>query len=109
LKKELGDDLVIRAFPNGADAMQALANQKVDAVIEDNLFALQFVMQHKDMNLVTIETQRGVAQFGIIVRKECPALLTLVNEQLAAIIRDGRYANLYMNFFGVQPPARFRP
>jgi ABC-type amino acid transport substrate-binding protein len=109
LKKEFGDALKVQTFANGVDAMQALVDRKVDAVIEDNLFALNFVVQHKDMNLITIETQRAITPLGLIVRKDCPALLTLVNDRLATIIRDGRYAKLYMDFFGVKPPDRLRP
>jgi ABC-type amino acid transport substrate-binding protein len=109
LKKEFGGDLAVQTFAGGIDAMQALVDRKVDAVIEDNLFALNFVVQHKDMNLIAIETQRTITPLGIAVRKDCPALLTLVNDRLVTIIKDGRYAKLYVDFFGVKPPERLRP
>ena len=38
-----------------------------------------------------------------------PELLDAINAALADVIADGTYAEIYVKWFGVEPPSMFQP
>jgi polar amino acid transport system substrate-binding protein len=73
----------------------------VDAAINDNAPLLDFAKKNPEL---TVTTEFGTAeQYGFGVRKGNTALLTTVNEVLAAAKADGTYDRLYEKWFGRAP------
>lgn len=81
-----GEDHVT-AFLNGADAVNALATDKVDAVIIDNEPAKSFVAANEGLKI--LETEWLVEDYAIAINKEDTQLLEDVNTALAELKADG--------------------
>ncbi len=98
----------VREFDAAPDAIRALANGDVDAVIMDLPVALSIIASNPDLNVVIVDDTFTAEYYGIAVRKDCPDLLDAVNEGLAAVIQSGTYADIYATYFGVQPGEEFQ-
>ena len=81
-----GEENVIR-YKTGADAVQALIADKVQAVIIDNEPAKSFVAANKGLTI--IETEWLVEDYAIAIAKENTELLDKVNKALAELKADG--------------------
>lgn len=77
----------VTAYTNGALAVQALADGKVDAVVIDNEPAKNYVAANK--GLVILETPFKSEDYAIGVSKDNPALRDAVNGALKELIADG--------------------
>lgn len=85
------------------EAMRALANGDVDAVIADDAPSKTILLNNPELNLaITIEALT-VEYYGISVRLECTELIEAINAGLAEVIKEGTYAELYRKYFGVDP------
>ncbi len=83
---DFGDENVQR-FPKGADAVQALVNGKIDAVIIDNKPAQVFVSENE--GLVILETAYAEEEYAIAVKKGNTELLDAINASIASLKESG--------------------
>ncbi len=81
-----GEDHVV-AYPNGATAVQALLDGKVDAVVIDNEPAKAYVAANEGIHI--LETEYVTEDYAIGVNKENPALREAINTALNELIADG--------------------
>ncbi len=88
---------VIR-YNKGADAVQALKQQKIDAVLIDEQPALAFV--EKNSELTIADEEFAVEEYAIGIAKEKNELLSQVNEALEAIKADGIMDQIVANYIG---------
>ena len=84
---DYGEDMVT-AFPNGANAVQALLSGKVDAVVIDSQPAQEFVAQNAG-KLKMLGTEYVSEDYAIGVSKDNTALRDAVNNALKELIDDG--------------------
>ncbi len=80
-------DVQLEQYNKGMDAVQALANGMIDAVIIDNEPAKQFVA--KAEGLTILEEEFVTEEYAIAVAKGNEELLDDINKALDAIIADG--------------------
>ncbi len=83
---EVGEDRMDR-YNKGNDAVLALVNGVVDAVVIDNQPAQAFVAANE--GLVILETPYTVEDYAMCVSKSNEALLNAINEALAELQADG--------------------
>ncbi len=83
---DFGEESMDR-YSKGADAVLALSQGKVDAVIIDNEPAKSFVAANE--GLVILETQYAVEDYAIAIAKDNTELLDQINTALAELIADG--------------------
>ena len=86
-----GEDHV-NAYTNGATAIQALLDGKVDCVVIDNEPAKAFVEANKGLKI--LDTEFAVEDYAIGVSKENTALKDAVNAALKELIADGTVQNI---------------
>ena len=79
---------MVTAFPNGANAIQALLGGKVDAVVIDSQPAQEFVAQNAG-KLKMLGTEYVTEDYAIGVSKDNTALRDAVNNALKELIDDG--------------------
>jgi polar amino acid transport system substrate-binding protein len=92
----------VRGFPEGPDAIAALATGQVDAVIIDQSVAVDAVEQQGGLEIVEeIPTEEF---YGFAMSPENQALREAVNEALTTIKEDGTLAELYQKYFNTEPP-----
>ena len=83
---DYGDDMVI-PYTNGATAVQALLDGKVDCVVIDQQPALSFVEANEGLKI--LETEYTVEDYAIAVSKDNTALRDAINTALNELIEDG--------------------
>ena len=75
-------------YDKGADAVMALQNDKVDAVIIDNEPAKNFVANNEGLKI--LDTEYAVEDYAIAVSKDNEDLLEAINTALAELKEEGR-------------------
>ena len=85
-KEDFGEENV-EAYNKGADAVMALKQGKVDAVIIDNQPALSFVKSTDGLKL--LETEYAVEDYAAAIAKGNDALVKAVNDALVSLKEDG--------------------
>ncbi len=88
-----GEDHVT-AYANGADAVSALINGQVDAVIIDKEPAKSFVAANEGKGLSILDAEWAVEDYAIAINKEDVELLTKINAALAEMKADGSLATI---------------
>ena len=83
---EFGEDHVDQ-YSKGADAVMALVNDKVDAVIIDNEPAKAFVETNQGLKI--LDTPYAEEQYAAAISKDNEALLKAVNVALKELTADG--------------------
>lgn len=83
---EFGDEAMDR-YSKGADAVQALLQGKVDAVVIDNEPAKVFVEQNEGLKI--LETEYALEDYAIAIAKGNSALLEKINAALAELEGSG--------------------
>ncbi|MCD8097071.1 MAG: ABC transporter substrate-binding protein [Lachnospiraceae bacterium] len=83
---DYGEDRVI-AYTNGATAVQALLQGKVDCVVIDQQPAISFVEANE--GLAILDTEYVIEEYAIAVSKDNEALLDALNAALAELTADG--------------------
>lgn len=81
-----GEDHV-KAYTNGATAIQALLTGKVDAVVIDSQPAKEFVAANEGLTI--LDTEYVTENYAIGISKDNPELLEAVNNALKELIGDG--------------------
>lgn len=98
-KTEAGE---LRKYPQGPDAVNALENGTVEAVVIDIPVAENAVEATSGLEIAAaIPTEE---EYGFAVKQGEAELLEELNEGLAAVIADGTYAQLYEKYFKHTPP-----
>ena len=97
------DAAEVRGFPEGPDAVAALRNGQVDAVIIDQPVAVDAL---ENIGGVIIAEEIPTNElYGFAMAKQNTALLDAVNGALQEIKDDGTLAELYQKYFKSDPPA----
>ena len=113
LESDFGGDLTIREYDQIPAAFNALINNQVVAVINDNTVSAQFVQENEgQVRFVEGEgaaAEQGnnappyltltVEEYGIAFRQDDDDLRTRVNEALATIRDNGTYEEIYNEYF----------
>ncbi len=81
-------DADIQQYTKGADAVMALVQGKVDAVVIDNAPAAEFVKANE--GLVILETAYADEEYAIAVNKGKPELTEQINTALAKLKAEGK-------------------
>ncbi len=84
--EDFGADYV-EQYNKGADAVLALTQGKVDAVIIDNQPALSFVAANE--GLIILDTEYKNEDYAACLSKNNPELMNAVNTALEELIADG--------------------
>lgn len=84
--EDYGDDSVI-AYTNGATAVQALLQGKVDCVVVDEQPAISFVEANEGLKI--LDTKYAIEDYAIAVSKENPALKDALNTAMQELKDDG--------------------
>lgn len=92
---EVGDERMDR-YDKGNDAIIALTQGKVDAVVIDNQPALAFVEANE--GLVILDTPYTVEDYAMAVNLENTELLEAINQALAELTEDGTIAAIIENY-----------
>jgi len=77
----------IERFNKGADAVQALVQGKIDAVVIDNEPAKVFVSQNEGLKI--LETEYALEDYAIAVAKDNTELLEKIDAALKELIESG--------------------
>lgn len=77
----------VTAFPNGAQAVQALLADKVDCVVIDNEPAKAYVGANEGLTI--LDTPYAEEDYAIAVSKDNAELLDAINAALEELISDG--------------------
>ncbi len=88
---DFGEDAVVR-YDNGALAVEALKNGKVDIVIIDNEPAKAYVAANEGLKI--LETEYAVEEYAICFQKGNEDLKNDVDKALKALIKDGSVAEI---------------
>jgi polar amino acid transport system substrate-binding protein len=97
--ENLPEGATIKEFAGGAEMFPALVSPDgIDAALQDLPVNAYRATQSED--LVVTETFATGEQYGFAVTKESTALLTALNEALAAAKEDGSYDAAYTTWFG---------
>lgn len=96
---DYGDDMVI-PYTNGATAVQALLDGKVDCVVIDQQPALSFVEANEGLKI--LETEYAVEDYAIAVSKDNTALRDAINTALNELIEDGTVQGILDKYITVE-------
>jgi polar amino acid transport system substrate-binding protein len=100
------DAAQVRGFPEGPDAITALSNGQVDAVIIDQPVAVDATESTAGGDIVIAEEIVTSELYGIPFAPDNDALREAVNGALQEIKDDGTLADLYEQYFpGTEVPA----
>ena len=83
---DYGEDSVV-AYNNGATAVQALQQGKVDCVVIDKQPAISFVEANEGLKI--LDTEYVIEDYAVAVSKENTALKDALNAALKEMIDDG--------------------
>ncbi|SEW27747.1 transporter substrate-binding domain-containing protein [Halobacterium jilantaiense] len=112
LKEDLSGDLEIKSFDQITGAFDALLNNQVSAVINDNTVTASFVNENDGVMFLEGEGEAAaqdenappyytltVENYGIGFRQDDDEFRQEVNDALAAIREDGTYDEIYNEYF----------
>ncbi len=86
----------VTSYKNGADAVQALVSDKVEAVIIDNEPAKSFVAANKGLTI--LPTEYVVEEYAIAIAKDNTDLLNIINEALKVLTENGTIENIIRKY-----------
>ncbi len=88
----------ITRFNKGADAVQALKQNKVDCVIIDEQPAKAFVEKNAELSI--LEEEFAVEEYAICIAKENTKLKNEINTALGELQSEGVIADIIKNYIG---------
>ncbi|MFB6118749.1 basic amino acid ABC transporter substrate-binding protein [Halosegnis sp.] len=113
LKEEFDGELTIKSYDQITGAFDALLNNQVDAVINDNTVSARFAKEREEVVFLEGEGEAAaqgkdappyltltVEEYGIAFRQDDDEFRKQVNEALATIREDGTYDKIYDKYFG---------
>ena len=83
---DVGEDRVVR-YMHIEDAIEALAQGEIDAVVYDDQAAAAYIAQQD--GLVSLQTPYAIEAYGAVIAKSNPALLEQVDLILGEMTEDG--------------------
>ncbi len=93
----------IQKFDTILVAFEALEQGKVEAIIND--YPVNMYVSKKRGKTKVVTKIKTNEQYGIGVNKKNTELLDKINEALKKVKEEGKYANIYKQWFGSAPPA----
>jgi basic membrane protein A len=90
-------------------AFQALGAGDIDAIVNDGPVSADIISKNPELGAVLVGDPFTDEFYGIAVQPDLPELLDAVNAALETIIADGTYAQIYQEWFGMEPPTMFQP
>ncbi|MBE9206732.1 ABC transporter permease subunit [Nostoc sp. LEGE 06077] len=93
----------IRSFDSAPLALQELLNGNVDAVINDAPVTLYAINTGNLQGIKVIQQLLTEEYYGIATAKNSPNL-TLINDGLDKILKNGAYSKIYKKWFKAEPP-----
>lgn len=103
LKAQVIPDVKVEPTASAPDALQALADGKVDAVINDAPVIAYTIKSGSISGLKMLEPLLTEEFYGIATPKDSP-YLEKINAGLTAILSNGTYAQIYKKWFAMEPP-----
>ncbi|MBD2498231.1 ABC transporter permease subunit [Nostoc sp. FACHB-280] len=94
----------IRSFDSAPLALQELVNGNVDAVINDAPVTLYAINTGNLQGIKVIQQLLTEEYYGIVTAKNSPNL-TLINDGLDRILKNGSYSQIYKKWFKAEPPS----
>ncbi|WP_445637743.1 ABC transporter substrate-binding protein [Nostoc sp. DSM 114161] len=94
----------IRSFDSAPLALQELLNGNVDAVINDAPVTLYAINTGNLKGIKVVEKLLTEEFYGIATAKNSP-YLTLINEGLNNVLKNGTYSQVYQKWFKAEPPS----
>lgn len=94
--ENLGTEVI--RYNKGADAVQALKQQKIDAVLIDEQPALAFVEKNNELTIA--DEEFAMEEYAIGIAKENTELLYQINDALEAIKVNGTMDEIVANYIG---------
>ncbi|MDI3316767.1 MAG: basic amino acid ABC transporter substrate-binding protein [Bacillota bacterium] len=86
-------------YPQTPDAINALLNGDVDAVVIDAPVLYNFIKENPNRGVVAAGQPFTVEYYGIAMRKDDTELVRKINQALAKLKADGTYQKLYDQYF----------
>ncbi len=96
-----GSGTRVERFNKGNDAIQALKQGKIDAVVIDSQPAKAFVDANSD--LMMLDEEFVTEEYAICISKNNSSFTATVNEALTALINNGTIDNIINNYIGENP------
>jgi arginine/lysine/histidine/glutamine transport system substrate-binding/permease protein len=93
----------IQVYTSSFSALQAVADGQADAALCDLPLILGAIASDQIPNLKLSSQRLTTESFGIAVNPQRPHLLAAINQALATLKANGRYAELYRQWFGRAP------
>jgi len=90
-------------------AFQALGAGEIDAIINDGPVSADIIANNPDLDAVLVGEPLSDEFYGIAVNPERSDVLDALNLSLENVIASGEYAEIYEEWFGMQPPSMFLP
>ena len=84
---DFGDKATVERYNKGTEAVEALKQGKIDAVVIDNEPAKAFVAENEGLKI--LETEYVTEEYAIAISKDNDELLEKVNDALNKLIEDG--------------------
>ncbi|MGO1539718.1 MAG: transporter substrate-binding domain-containing protein [Leucobacter sp.] len=81
----------------------AVEGDTADALLYDAPNVEYYIKTTEDSNLKVVGDLYEAQEYGIAVSKDNEALVSAMNDALATMIEDGRYAEIYESWFGEEP------
>ncbi|WP_375474340.1 ABC transporter permease subunit [uncultured Nostoc sp.] len=94
----------IRSFDSAPLALQELLNSNVDAVINDAPVTLYAINTGNLQGIKVVQKLLTEEFYGIATTKNSPNL-TLINNGLDRVLKNGTYSQIYQKWFKVEPPS----
>ncbi|HLR13187.1 MAG TPA: glutamine ABC transporter substrate-binding protein GlnH [Burkholderiaceae bacterium] len=98
-------DTKVTMFPNIDNAYLELRTGRVDAAMHDTPNVLYYIKTAGDGQVKAVGEQMMAHEYGIAFPKGSD-LVEPVNQSLANMKEDGRYADIYKKWFDSEPPAK---
>lgn len=96
--EEDGSGTSVERYNKGNDAIAALKQGKVDAVVIDEMPAQSFVKSNPE--LMILDEEFSVEEYSICVSKNRPELTASINEALDKLTADGTIDKILNNYIG---------
>ncbi len=86
-------------YPSNNDVFNDLASGRSDAIVVDETLGRYYMQQNKDIDYRVLEDNYGKEEYAIGLRKTDIELKKAIDENLAAIKKDGTYDKIYGKWF----------
>lgn len=93
-----GSGTIVERYNKGADAIQALKQNKIDCVVIDEQPAIRFVEQNSGLKILGEEFT--MEDYALVVAKENTDLLEKINTALAQLEEEGTLDKIRKNYTG---------